>query len=63
MITPFEIPWDPEMLIDLRRRLGTTRWADAVTTDWSQGAELGFLQRLVAHWATNYDRIDMLTGI
>jgi len=51
------------MLTDLRRRLGTTRWADAVTTDWSQGAELGFLQRLVAHWATNYDRIDMLTGI
>lgn len=55
MIVPFEIPANLQAVGDLRRRLQNTRWNDAVTTDWSYGAERGFLQSLVAYWAHDYD--------
>ncbi|MDB5482360.1 MAG: epoxide hydrolase [Caulobacteraceae bacterium] len=55
MIVPFEIPWDAEVVADLRRRLHATRWNDAVTADWSQGMERGFLQQLTRYWAQDYD--------
>jgi hypothetical protein len=42
MIVPFQIPWDPEGLADLNRRPGSTRWNDAVVSDWSYGMERGF---------------------
>jgi uncharacterized protein YbjT (DUF2867 family) len=29
MIAPFQIPWDPDGLADLKHRLGTARWGDA----------------------------------
>ena len=53
-ISPFEIPWDPEIVADLDRRLRATRWPDAVTTDWSQGTEEGFLAKLMAYWERDY---------
>jgi len=55
MITPFEIPPAAEALSDLRRRLLSTRWSDAVTSDWSYGTERGFLQALTGYWARDYD--------
>ena len=55
MITPFQVPFDPELLEDLRRRLRATRWNDAVTADWSYGTERGFLRDLVRFWAADYD--------
>ena len=39
MIVPFQIPWDPKGLADLKRRLSATRWNDAVVSDWSYGME------------------------
>jgi pimeloyl-ACP methyl ester carboxylesterase len=36
MIVPFEVPWDAEVVADLKRRLSATRWSDAVTADWAQ---------------------------
>jgi hypothetical protein len=44
VIVPFQIPWDPEGLADLKHRLGATRWNDAVVSDWSYGMERGVLQ-------------------
>ena len=41
MISPFQIPWDPGGLADLKHRLGATRWSDAVVSDWSYGMERG----------------------
>jgi len=55
MITPFQIPYDPEQLEDLGQRLRRIRWADAVTDDWAMGTERGFLERLVAFWRDEYD--------
>ncbi len=55
MIAPFEIPWDPDAIDDLRRRLEETRWNDAVTSDWTYGMERGFLDQLVGYWARAYD--------
>jgi microsomal epoxide hydrolase len=55
MIVPFQIPWDPEGLADLGRRLTATRWNDAVVSDWSYGIERGFLRKLVAYWRDEYD--------
>ncbi|MDB5427590.1 MAG: epoxide hydrolase [Phenylobacterium sp.] len=54
MIVPFQIPWDPEGLADLNRRLTATRWNDAVVSDWSYGMERGFLQKLVGYWRDQY---------
>ncbi len=43
-------------LVDLKRRLATTRWPDAETVeDNSQGAQLAKLQKLVRYWGTRYD--------
>jgi len=55
MIVPFQIPWDPEGLSDLGRRLQATRWTDAVVTDWSYGMEHGALQQLLGYWRDQYD--------
>jgi pimeloyl-ACP methyl ester carboxylesterase len=55
VIAPFEIPWSSEVVDDLKRRLGATRWADSVTTDWSFGTNDGFLRELIHYWAKAYD--------
>ncbi|QCB43294.1 epoxide hydrolase [Sphingomonas sp. PAMC26645] len=55
MIVPFEIPFDQDMTDDLRRRLASVRWNDAVTTDWSQGTQSSFLAALMGHWRDHYD--------
>lgn len=54
-IAPFEIVFDQQMADDLNRRLGSTRWNDAVTQDWSQGTERGFLAELVTYWRDRYN--------
>lgn len=55
MITPFEIPQADDAIADLRARLASTRWADAVTDDWSMGTERRFLSQLVDVWRDGYD--------
>jgi pimeloyl-ACP methyl ester carboxylesterase len=55
-IPSFSINVPEEALVDLRRRLATTRWPDRETvTDDSQGVQLAPLQELAHHWGTNYD--------
>jgi hypothetical protein len=54
-IAPFEIPWCPKGLADLKRRLSGTRWNDAVASDWSYGTERKSLRRLIGYWRDQYD--------
>lgn len=63
MIEPFEMPFEPGMTDDLRRRLANVRWSDAVTTDWSQGTERGFLGAVVDYWRERYDWRERLTAL
>jgi pimeloyl-ACP methyl ester carboxylesterase len=45
-----------EALVDLRRRIATTRWPDRETVkDASQGVQLDTIQALARYWATGYD--------
>jgi pimeloyl-ACP methyl ester carboxylesterase len=55
-IRPFKFSAPEEALVDLRRRIATTRWPDRETvTDGSQGAPVGRLQELVRYWGNGYD--------
>jgi pimeloyl-ACP methyl ester carboxylesterase len=55
-VRPFRITIAEEALVDLRRRLGATRWPDKETVaDTSQGAPVAKLQALVRYWGTDYD--------
>jgi len=51
MISPFQIPWDPGGLADLKHRLGATRWSDAVVSDLSYGVERGVSGFRVSRWS------------
>jgi pimeloyl-ACP methyl ester carboxylesterase len=55
-IHPFRIDIPQADLADLRSRLAATRWPDAYTADdWSRGVPLGYLKRLAAYWAGEFD--------
>ncbi|MCY1337323.1 hypothetical protein D9M69_231480 [compost metagenome] len=55
-IRPFRAQVPETALLDLRRRLGTTRWPDRETAaDRSQGVQLDKLQALVRYWESSYD--------
>src|ERR1700730_8389174 len=55
-IRPFKANDPDEQLVDLRRRIATTRWPDKETVaDQSQGAQLAKLQELVRYWGSGYD--------
>jgi pimeloyl-ACP methyl ester carboxylesterase len=55
-IKPFQIAVDQATLEDLRARLERTRLPNAPDeAGWGQGAELGFMKRLRAHWLDRYD--------
>jgi pimeloyl-ACP methyl ester carboxylesterase len=55
-VHPFHINIPEEDIVDLRRRLATTRWPDKETVaDQSQGVQIGKLQELVRYWGADYD--------
>ena len=55
-IRPFQVNVPEAELIELRRRINSTRWPDRETvTDESQGAPLATIQELARYWATDYD--------
>ena len=55
-IRPVRVNIPEEQLVDLRRRVGATRWPDRETVmDRSQGVRLAALQELVGYWGTDYD--------
>jgi len=55
-IRPFRINVPEAELVDLRRRISTTKWPERETvTDESQGVPLATMQDLARYWATDYD--------
>lgn len=55
-VHPFRIDVAPEVLEDLRRRIGLTRWPDPAPGDrWSQGTDLEYLQAVAGYWADGFD--------
>lgn len=52
---PFDVHFENALKKDLLRRLSSTRWSDAVTSDWQYGMNKSFVQRLVEYWQTTYN--------
>ncbi|MGD1067692.1 MAG: epoxide hydrolase family protein [Vulcanimicrobiaceae bacterium] len=55
-IRPFHVETPEAVLIEMRRRIGSTIWPDRETShDTSQGVPLALMQGLAQYWATDYD--------
>jgi pimeloyl-ACP methyl ester carboxylesterase len=55
-IRPFHVDVPEEELVDLRRRIASTRWPEKeLVDDQSQGVQLETIQELVRYWGTEYD--------
>jgi pimeloyl-ACP methyl ester carboxylesterase len=55
-IRPFHVDVPEQELVDLRRRIGSTRWPEKeLVDDQSQGVQLATIQELVRYWGTEYD--------
>ncbi len=53
---PFDVPFSPGQLDDLRRRLEQTRWLDEVSSSaWEYGFDLRFLQEICRYWRREFD--------
>ncbi len=55
-IRPFHISFPDADLVDLRRRVGATKWPEReLVGDATQGVQLATTQKLAHYWATEYD--------
>ncbi|HEV2594591.1 MAG TPA: epoxide hydrolase [Sphingomicrobium sp.] len=54
-IGAFKIPVDRQAAFDLRHRLRTARWPDAIINDWTLGTPPQFLENFIGYWADSYD--------
>ena len=55
-IRSFKIQVDDSILLDLKERLGRTRFPDQIAgAGWDYGTDLPYLKELVEYWRTRYD--------
>ncbi|HEV7474798.1 MAG TPA: epoxide hydrolase [Pyrinomonadaceae bacterium] len=55
-IRPFQVSFSEDELIELRRRINTTKWPEKEpVNDASQGVQLATIQKLAQYWGTEYD--------
>jgi microsomal epoxide hydrolase len=55
-VKPFSIHVPDEVLVDLRERLGRTRFPDEIPgSGWDYGTNLAYLKQLIAYWREQYD--------
>ncbi len=55
-IQPFKIEIPEEALTDLQQRLQQARWPDQIyAADWRYGANLEYMQELIAYWRDHFD--------
>jgi pimeloyl-ACP methyl ester carboxylesterase len=55
-VRPFRVSFAETEIVELRRRINSTRWPDKETAaDDSQGVPLAMIQSLATYWATGYD--------
>ena len=53
---PFRVHVSDEVLQDLHRRLGDTRWPDSIPgSGWEHGTDVDYLRSLAAEWAGRFD--------
>lgn len=56
MIKPFVVNVPQDILDDLKTRIGSTRWPDAITgSGWDYGADLSYMKELTAYWQHSFD--------
>jgi pimeloyl-ACP methyl ester carboxylesterase len=56
VIRPFRVAIPESEIVDLKQRLGRTRWPDPETVpDWSQGVRVENARALVSYWQREYD--------
>jgi pimeloyl-ACP methyl ester carboxylesterase len=56
MIKPFSVNVLPQVLDDLKLRLGQTRWPDEIIgSDWNYGASLSYMKELTSYWLHTFD--------
>jgi microsomal epoxide hydrolase len=55
-VKPFSIHVPDEVLVDLRERLGRTRFPGEIPgSGWDYGTNLAYLKQLIAYWRDQYD--------
>ena len=55
-IRPFQINFSEQEIVELRRRIATTRWPEReLVSDATQGVQLATTQKLARYWATDHD--------
>lgn len=55
-VRPFEARVDKEVVGDLNKRLGNTRWPDELPgSGWELGTDLAYLKELCGYWRDNFD--------
>jgi len=55
-IRPFRVSFPEAALVDLRRRIGATKWPDReYVPDQTQGVQLATMQKLARYWEKDYD--------
>ena len=55
-IRPFQINFPEKAIVDLRRRIGATKWPERETvSDATQGVQLTTMRELASYWQTDYD--------
>lgn len=54
-LRPFRIAIDSAVLVDLRLRLGRTRWWQDEIGGWKHGVDPEYLRALIDHWRDDYD--------
>ncbi len=55
-IRPFQVQYPDEALLDLRRRIGATRWpTQELVGNASQGVQLATMRNLARYWASEHD--------
>jgi pimeloyl-ACP methyl ester carboxylesterase len=55
-IKPFAVQVEESVLVDLRRRLGQTRWPDQIPgSDWEHGPDVDFVRELCEYWRTEFN--------
>lgn len=56
MKTEFKIDIAPQVLDDLKKRLGDTRWPDEIkNNDWSYGTDLSYMKEFCHYWQNSFD--------
>jgi microsomal epoxide hydrolase len=56
LVHPTRIDISPDVIADLRERLGRTRWFDGIAgSGWDYGTDIAYLRELCEYWRSGFD--------